>query len=636
MIYAAFVGLMLLMGISTVRAEASAEPWLVLTNGHLILNGQPFRAYRLETATSLTQPSWKTWTNITLSASAVTLPAEVGPAAPAFFRAQLDDSDPLAGIATIFRSIDHNGLTRDWLYDQSDKDMVLAFFDPNCPDATNTLMQLENIQSQFAHEQVRCWAIAVASGEIREQLTRLSKLAHSAVPVLQDASGTIAQSFGIRFSGETVAFHVQDFAVFYQGPFDSWAPPGSDQVTRALLWQALTDDLAGSEAVLRYDTFGDACRIQEPLLSIPDYARDVAPILIQNCVRCHSTGNIGSYVMDNYLTISDYAGSIRERVVSGAMPPWHADPHFGKFSNDSSLKPEEIRTLVRWVDAGAPRGLGLDPLTTIPPQSIAWPFGVPDLILTIPNQSLPPSGLVDYRYINVTNTLTTDVWVRAAVVLPGNRKVVHHALIFSDPLDKLFGGLQGYFAGYVPGQEAEYYPEGTAKKLKAGAVLQFQMHYITIGTIQTDQTRLGLYFATNTVGLKEIKTKAGYSTSFVIPANTADYHAESGVFSFTKKSTLFSLAPHMHLRGSSFRYELTYPDQTKETILSVPFYEFHWQTLYTFATPKIVPLGTKLRCFATFDNSSFNRENPDPDAEVKFGEQTADEMLIGYFNYIEE
>lgn len=625
--------IIILWASSTVHATPPAQPWLVVTNGQVTLGGQPGRGYQIETATALSPGAWKTWTNLTLSANVQALPTPQEGINSAFFRVLLQDSDPLSEIATTFRSIDHTGLTRDWTYYQDGTDMVLAFFDPACPDATNTLIQLQNIQNQYALDKVRCWAVAVAQGDVRARLNELSTHANTTLPVVQDSSGTVAQSFGARYSGETIAFHIQDWLVFYQGPFNSWVPPGSDQATRPLLQQALTDDLAGTGAAYRYDSFGDACPLPQITAAIPDYAGDVAPILIQSCVRCHSPGNIGTYSMDNYTTVKQYSESIRDRVVSKAMPPWHADPHFGKFSNDSSLKPEEIRTIVKWVDAGAPRGTGPDPLLTYVPPANDWPIGQPDLILSIPTQSLPASGLVDYRYINVPTGLTTDKWVRAAVVLPGNRTVVHHGLVFSE---QTLGGLLGYFAGYVPGQDPAYYPEGTAKLLKANAVLQFQMHYITTGTPQTDVTRLGLYFATNTTGLKEVKTKAANSISFVIPANKADYRAESGFYTFTKRSTLFGMAPHMHLRGSAFRYELTYPDTTKETILSVPFYEFHWQTLYTLATPKSIPVGTKLKCFATFDNSALNDENPDPSAIVKFGEQTQDEMLIGYFNYIEE
>jgi len=238
----------------------------------------------------------------------------------------------------------------------------------------------------------------------------------------------------------------------------------------------------------------------------------------------------------------------------------------------------------------------------------------------------------------VAVNIPSNVWLRAAVILPGNTKIVHHSLVFvGSLLDVIIsgGGLGGYFAGYVPGMRPVSFPEGTGKLLPANVTVTFQMHYITTGQEETDQTRLGLYFM-KTPPAAELRTTAAATISFQIPPGAPEYAAQASVVpSNTKDILLYELAPHIHYRGSRFKFEAVYPNGTSEVLLSVPKYEFHWQTLYRLAQPKRLPAGTRIRCSGAFDNSSQNLENPDPTALVRFGEQTSDEMFIGYLNYSE-
>ncbi|MCI0745785.1 MAG: hypothetical protein L0Y58_10310, partial [Verrucomicrobia subdivision 3 bacterium] len=333
--------------------------------------------------------------------------------------------------------------------------------------------------------------------------------------------------------------------------------------------------------------------------------------------------------------------AIKEEILRGHMPPWYADPHFGVFTNDFSLSPAEAARLVQWINDGAPRGDGPDPLETVSTTTnypFAWPpaLGPPTRVYSIPPQSIPASGVLAYRYIDIFTTFTNDVWLSAAVVKPGNVRVVHHCLVFNGS-DPVLGGLAGFFSGYVPGFDAVTFPPGTGKLLRAGERLQFQMHYVSTGEPETDQTEIGLYVSP-TPPTYVLQTKSAFNVFFSIPPGAPDYQATAQYPSsggLTRNILLYEMSPHMHLRGTRFKYEAVYPDGQRETLLSVPHYIFHWQALYRFTTPKFLPIGTRIVCTGAWDNSAQNPYNPDPTATVDFGEQTFDEMFIAYMNFAE-
>jgi hypothetical protein len=301
-----------------------------------------------------------------------------------------------------------------------------------------------------------------------------------------------------------------------------------------------------------------------------------------------------------------------------------------------------VARLVAWLDAGAPKGSGTDPLAMkAPPTPLDWPLGKPDRVLTIPRQTIPARSSqaeVPYQYTFVASPFSSNVWLKAAVVRPGNRAVVHHALVFTASsfadLLQVQGGLGGFFAAYVPGMEQSLYPEGTGKLLKRGSYIVFQMHYTPVGTAQTDETQIGLYLAATPPG-KELKTGAAHDTSFVIPAGAKDM-AVTASMSFARAVTVYEMSPHMHYRGKRMRFEAVLPDGTVDTLLNVPNYDFAWQSMYRLSAPRRYPAGTTIRLLGGFDNSAWNPWNPNPGAEVRFGEQTDEEMFIGYLNYSEE
>jgi hypothetical protein len=317
------------------------------------------------------------------------------------------------------------------------------------------------------------------------------------------------------------------------------------------------------------------------------------------------------------------------------MPPWHADPHIGAFAGDRSLSVEQARTLVHWVEAGAQRGGGPDPLTDAPPAPSEWTLGTPDVVVEVPAFEVPAAGVVDYQYLRADNPLDRDVWLRAVEILPGDRTVVHHVLAgLDDPgngSERAIRGQIGELGGYAPGLNAVPYPKGTGILLRKEASFRFQMHYTPTGRAATDVTRIGLYFAQQPPAHR-LRMAMFYDTSLSIPPH-AKAHTESVEHVFERDVVVYSLMPHAHLRGKAARFTAHYPDGRQEVLLSVPKYDFSWQTIYALREPKPVPAGTRVVLDMTWDNSAQNPANPDPAQQVGWGDQTWDEMNVGWIRY---
>jgi peroxiredoxin len=592
------------------------------------LKGDANSEYWLESSSNLADPgTWKFESSLTLGAdgSQDWVDQAVPSVSYRFYRARKLLSRQSA---SNFRLIDHGGRSRELFYRSADRAIVLVFIGKDCPSNVATLNTVKAIETKFRAQAVSFWGIMPEASDVRNALASQATSLGLTFPLLHDSDQIVAQEFEITTSSEVILINPGSWEVVYRGAISASSPSG----TTALLENALNQFLSSSSVTpSRTPVLG--CDIVLPRPNAVTYTHDVAPLLQQHCVRCHSPGNIGSWVMGDYNTVKSYATAIKNQIISGEMPPWHADPKFGKFSNDISLTAAETRLLLDWVRAGAPRGDGPDPIATAtPPSAEPWPLGQPDQILRIPVQSIKASGIESYRYITVQTTFPSNVWLRAAVVRPGNARVVHHALVLLNP-NALAPGIDGYFAGYVPGMDQVMYPADTGKYLPKGTPLVFQMHYTTDGQVETDQTELGLYVMPEPPKYS-IQTKSTYNFLFRIPAGNPDFEVTSS-YTFSKNSVIHEMSPHMHLRGSRFRFDLVYPNGIVETILSVPHYEFHWQTLYRLTEPKTVPAGTKLVCVGAFDNSDQNPENPDPTRSVTFGEQTQDEMFIGYFNFVE-
>jgi hypothetical protein len=384
----------------------------------------------------------------------------------------------------------------------------------------------------------------------------------------------------------------------------------------------------------------------------PTFAKDVAPILYKNCVGCHRPGEIAPMSLLTYKDARPWAKAVRDEVSEGNMPPWHADAPKGTFHNERRLTEAEKDTIIRWANGGARQGDPKD-MPPVPSFVEGWQIGKPDVVFEMDEEyKVPADGTVQYEYFYIPTNFTEAKYVQAIEIRPGNREVVHHVLVhyrakpdmerapvlrpnpeqskFPEPV---FGSHprrndpsmpSRLLATYAPGTNPQTFPAGTALRLEPGGIIQLQMHYTTTGEAATDRTKVGLIFSKDPAP-REVRAGQFVNTTLNLPAGAADVAVEAEV-GFAQDATIWGLFPHTHPRGKKWAYKLVLPDGTTKSILSVPHYDFNWQTYYMFKEPLQVPQGAKIISTAWYDNSAANKSNPDPKVDVKWGDQTWEEM----------
>ena len=416
------------------------------------------------------------------------------------------------------------------------------------------------------------------------------------------------------------------------------------------------------------------------------FNKEVAPIFYKSCAECHRPGEAAPFSVLSYKDVRPWAKSIKEKVVSRQMPPWHADPHVGRWSNDPRLTQAQVDTISAWVDGGATEGNAKD-LPPAPQFVEGWGIGKPDVIIQMPEDyTVEASGPDEYQYFDAPTNFKEDKYVQMAEARPGNRKVVHHIIAFVVPPGqpslnmvpkeqrsaalegslkntpfyrdgllirmkkdqpvyndateipanlKGFNNVDDFLTAYAPGSDYGEWQPGTAKKIPAGATIRFQVHYSKIaGSIQTDRSMVGMIFAKQPPE-RLMKTRAVSNVFFEIPPN-ADHHKVIAIWKPSLDVTLYSLMPHMHYRGAAMEYKVFYPDGKSEVLLNVPAYSFNWQMAYRPQAPIRIPAGSKIQVTGYFDNSAKNKFNPDPTKAVRQGEPTYDEMMMGFMDYTAE
>lgn len=389
--------------------------------------------------------------------------------------------------------------------------------------------------------------------------------------------------------------------------------------------------------------------------SAATFSRDIAPIMEKRCQECHRPGEAGPFSLLTYRQARPWAKAIKQAVLTRKMPPWFADPHYGKFSNDRSMTPAEINAIVSWVNAGAPEGDPKD-LPAVAHFTEGWSIPTPDIVFQLPRPyQIPATGTIEYQKVIIPTGFKEDKWVQFAEARPQDRAHVHHIIAFvREPGSHWLEGEKpgeffvapkpkddkvdtaalpsDFLVGYAPGQPPERMPPGEAKLIKAGSDIVFEIHYTTNGVASTDQSKFGLVFAKEPPK-KRVLTLSATNGTFAIPPGDPNYRVDAE-FTINTAVTLASLHPHMHGRGKDFDYRLVFPDGKSETLLEVPHYNWHWQLWYTLAQPIALPKGTKIECTAHFDNSPNNPDNADPAKTVRWGDQSWDEMMVGFFNLV--
>jgi peroxiredoxin len=516
--------------------------------------------------------------------------------------------------------------------------VVVAFLGTECPLARLYAGRLQTIADRYADRGVAVVGIMPNTQDSLSKIAEFVRVHKLSYPVLKDRRNEVADLFGANRTPQVFLLD-SSRAIRYQGRIDDQYLEGlpRDKATHEDLQNAI-DELLADKDVSAPKTEALGCiigRAKAPNLSLTvTYAHDVAPILNARCVECHRAGEIGPFALTAYEDAAGWGEMVSEVVRNERMPPWHADPQYGSFTNDRRMPDAEKQLIYKWVENGCPAGDAAD-LPKSPTYTPGWQLPrEPDLVFAMKEPFTVPAsggpGGVPYQYFRVESGFTDDKWIAAGEVQPGNRAVVHHTIVYVEPPGSSGRSDWIFLFAYVPGLRLDPLPAQSAKRVPAGSTLIFEQHYTPNGVEQQDTTRVGFNFANENEVENEVITIEIGDRDFTIPPKAAKHLVTATSRPIGTQMTLLSMSPHMHLRGKSFRYELVSPSGDREVLLNVPSYDFNWQTRYRLAKPISLPEGSMLFCSAVFDNSKDNLANPDPKQSVRWGEQTWEEMMLGF------
>jgi peroxiredoxin len=573
-------------------------------------------------------------------------------------------------IAPDFQLVDVRTGQLNRLSDHRGEMVVVVFVGTSCPVGDLYLPRLIELAGLYESRLVNFIAINSNDSESIDEIAEHARRSRVTFPVLKDTENRVADRLLAERTCEALVIDAAG-RLRYRGAIDDQYGLGSrrDSASHDYLKDAIDAVLAGRsvspdlthvvgcpiERTVPKSTITPATRRvsrptaaslrdESPPLS-PDrkarsqvtYAADVASILHSKCATCHRPGQVAPFSLLTFEQARRWSTSIAEVIADGRMPPWHADPKYGHFSNTRGLTDNERSLLTAWVEQGAPPG-NLSQAPPLPKFPQGWSIGTPDLVFELPESfTIPAEGTLPIQHFRMKTELKEDIWIQAAEARPSDRAVVHHIFVYMETYregptrthkNKVF------LTAYTPGDVPSIFPPGVAKKIPAGADLAFEIHYTPLGKVRHDRTSVGVIISKQPPSHLAM-TRGLPQRNLSIPPGAAD-HVEYSDWKTRNDVQLLSLMPHMHLRGKSFTYTAHYPDGRSETLLSVPNYDFNWQNVYRLAEPKHIPKGTTILCEAHYDNSAANLANPDPTRTVEWGEQTWDEMLIGYIDYIDD
>lgn len=541
-----------------------------------------------------------------------------------------------------FRLPDYYGRTRTLDEFADSKAIVVAFLGTDCPLVKLYAPRLAELAKEYEARGVTFLGVNSNQQDTMTYIGAFARQHGVTFPILKDLGNTVADDFGAVRTPEVFVLD-QQRVIRYWGRVDDQYGLGAasgyakNEIRRRDLAEAVEEVLAGKE-VSQPVTKAYGCLIGRVPRVTPHgeitYTKHVAHIIQNKCVECHRPSQVAPMDLTSYEQVSGWSEMIREVISDGRMPPWFANPAHGEFKNDARMTEEEKNILYQWVECGCPKG---DDADLPEPRKFVegWTIGQPDVVFQMADEpyEVQAEGTIDYQYFVVETGFKEDRWIKAAEARPGNRAVVHHIICFiGTPGRPGAERSSGASIGYAPGMQARVFGEGMAMKIPAGATLRFQMHYTATGKPEKDLSSVGFIFADPKEVKREVKGGLSGNVSFQIPPHAENYEVKSRK-KFRRDTLLLSMLPHMHVRGKSFRYELEYPDGQREILLDVPRYDFNWQLWYSLAEPKLIPKGSKIYCTALFDNSANNPFNPDPTAEITWGEQTWEEMMFGFMTF---
>lgn len=532
------------------------------------------------------------------------------------------------------------------LHDFADrKVLVIAFLGTDCPLVKLYGPRLEEISKKYADQGVAVIGINSNSQDQPREIGAYARQHGMQFPILKDLDNKIADLFAAQRTPEIFVLDAER-KVRYRGRVDdqygfkSGTGYGRPNLSRQDLLQAVDELLAGKEVSMP-TTEVAGCLIGRVPKVKPHgdvtYSNQISRLFQKHCVECHREGEIGPFPMTSYDEVAGWGEMIKEVVEQRRMPPWYANPAHGKFSNERRLNDDEMKLIATWVANGQPQG---NPADLPKPREFAtgWQIPQPDQVIYMDEKpyQVPAEGVVDYIYYTAETGFTEDKWVKAVEARPGHRGVVHHIIVSiikpGEDEGEAFA-RSGGLCGYAPGMQARVYTSGVAILVPARSKLRFQMHYTPNGTACEDRSSVGMVFA-DPAEVKYVEEGGVCGTLAIkIPPKEAD-HVIKAAYKLRRDTVLTAMMPHTHVRGKSFRYEVDYPDGRSEVLLDVPNFDFNWQLWYDLAEPKLLPKGATIRTTAHYDNSEGNVYNPDPTKEVKYGDQTWEEMMFGWYSTI--
>ena len=521
------------------------------------------------------------------------------------------------------------------------KALVVALFSATCPISNKLGPELARIEKDYAGKNVAFALVNIAPETKPDEVRKFVAGFGLKSVVLNDPAQTLQRAVAATTSTEVFVLDAARTLV-YRGAINDQYGLGytKDAPTKNYLREALDAVLTDNVPAIAA-TSAPGCALDvngKPARTNLTFNHDISRILQANCVTCHHEGGIAPFGLETYDDVIEHAGMMKKQVTRGAMPPWFAAPSPAQdhiWANDRSLSDADKTDLLAWLNSDRPLGEAAD--APVPRHfSNEWMIGKPDVVFQIPQPvQIKAEGVMPYQTEVVETNLTEDRWVRGYEIQPTNRAVVHHVIVRiharGAKLAEAGDASESFFAAYVPGNSFRVLPEGFAKLLPAGSRISFQIHYTPNGHATQDQIKIGLLFADKPPQY-EVHISGVAKPGLNIPPGDAN-HVETQERVIPTNMMFMSFMPHMHVRGKAFKYELTTPDGKCETLLDIPHYDFNWQIQYAYAQPKFVPAGSKLKITAVFDNSAGNPANPDPTKTVRWGQQTYDEMMIGYVEH---
>lgn len=522
--------------------------------------------------------------------------------------------------------------------------IVLAFFGATCPISGKLGPELARLEKDCVEQKVRLLLVCPVATETAGDIQKFITTHALTSPVIHDADQRLTQALAATTTTEVFLLDAAR-TLFYRGAINDQYGLGyaKEKPTKTFLRDALAAMLRQEKPAIAATTApGCALDVKKTAVvaqTAVTYHNQIARILQANCVECHRQDSVGPFALTSYEDVIEHAGMIRKQVDRGVMPPWFAaSPPAGQHTpwiNDASLTPQDKADLLTWLASDRPKGDLADAPT---PRRFAeeWTLGEPDAVVQLSRSvAIKAEGTMPYQFLTTATDFPEDRWVQGYEILPTDRSVVHHVIVQvhlkGAKLRDRGEGTEGYWAAYVPGNGSHMWPAGFAKKLPAGATVSFQIHYTPNGKATEDQLKMGLFFAKEPPRY-EVHTAAVANPRLNIPPGAAN-HVEVKEQTVPGDMNIMAYMAHMHVRGKAFKFEVTLPDGKVETLLDIPRYDFNWQLRYDYAQPKFLPRGSKVKTTAIFDNSEGNPANPDPAKNVRWGQQTFDEMMIGYFEY---